>query len=176
MLHNQELQDRDLDAGFVVRLGEFLRRPTITVSNGLDSMRMTALGAWAANELGRQGADSVEILWQHGDPAIQVSASFDGEGVFSVRSETQPKRDRAVMAAVSRIIDDRVEAWNHARFGFSSSESWWRVLEVSPQAGVADVRQAYRLKAMETHPDRGGSHDGMARLNRAMDDAERMLN
>jgi curved DNA-binding protein CbpA len=45
-------------------------------------------------------------------------------------------------------------------------------LEVSPDATTAQIDDAYRKLARSAHPDAGGSHDQMARLNAARDVAK----
>lgn len=56
------------------------------------------------------------------------------------------------------------------------SPPWWSILGVTEHEQNPDVIQAvYRSKAMTAHPDRGGSHDQMAALNRAMEEAEQCL-
>ena len=52
---------------------------------------------------------------------------------------------------------------------------WWVVLGVSRDAGLGTINTAYRRLAAENHPDRGGSHSGMAELNRARDAALRAV-
>lgn len=52
---------------------------------------------------------------------------------------------------------------------------WRDVLGVAPGATLADVEAAFKLKARAAHPDNGGSHDAMSRLNVAMADARREL-
>jgi hypothetical protein len=55
----------------------------------------------------------------------------------------------------------------------ASPSDWWIVLEVSPDATTAQIDDAYRQLARKAHPDAGGSHDQMARLNAARDVAKR---
>ncbi|MDB5596209.1 MAG: heat shock protein DnaJ-like protein [Hyphomicrobiales bacterium] len=48
----------------------------------------------------------------------------------------------------------------------------WEILGVQPRSSRAEIERAFRGRATEAHPDKpGGSHDAMARLNRARDDA-----
>lgn len=47
--------------------------------------------------------------------------------------------------------------------------SWWDVLGVAPNAPLAEVEAAHERLAQQHHPDRGGDHDQMARINRARD-------
>lgn len=51
------------------------------------------------------------------------------------------------------------------------SAPWWQVLQVSESATREEIEAAYRRLARERHPDRCGSHEMMAELNRARDEA-----
>lgn len=56
--------------------------------------------------------------------------------------------------------------------GKGSIEAWWDVLEVDPHETTEDeVIRAYKAKAREAHPDRGGSKVGWAVLLAAKDQA-----
>ncbi len=43
----------------------------------------------------------------------------------------------------------------------------WEVLGVKQGANAAEIESAYREKAKRWHPDAGGSHEQMAKLNAA---------
>jgi hypothetical protein len=49
-------------------------------------------------------------------------------------------------------------------------EQWFQVLDVPASCSRADVEAAFKRLAMEHHPDRGGTHDQMARINLARDE------
>lgn len=56
------------------------------------------------------------------------------------------------------------------------AETDWRAVLGGYEAhGLAGVRSRYRALALEAHPDRGGTTEAMARLNAAMEAAEREL-
>jgi curved DNA-binding protein CbpA len=44
---------------------------------------------------------------------------------------------------------------------------YYRVLGVDPNADISVIAEAYRQRAMECHPDRGGSHEQMVLVNEA---------
>lgn len=55
-------------------------------------------------------------------------------------------------------------------------EGWRAVLELGADDGLAQAEQAFKRLAQKAHPDLpGGSHDAMARLNRAIDQARKEL-
>jgi hypothetical protein len=56
----------------------------------------------------------------------------------------------------------------------ASGPAWHVVLGVRPDATADDIREAYRRKAAEKHPDTGGSHAAMAELNVARDEGMRL--
>ena len=45
--------------------------------------------------------------------------------------------------------------------------TWYETLGVSPNADPATIRRAMSRLALATHPDKGGSHEDMVRLNEA---------
>lgn len=53
----------------------------------------------------------------------------------------------------------------------AAEPSWWDVLDVSPDAGIDEIKAARDRLALGAHPDRGGDHERMARVNRAYDAA-----
>jgi len=54
-------------------------------------------------------------------------------------------------------------------------DEWWLVLGVSRAATLDEIEAAYRAKAREAHPDTGGKHNDMTRLNAARDAARKAL-
>lgn len=54
--------------------------------------------------------------------------------------------------------------------------SWREIIGVPPgERDISVIRAAYRRRAQDAHPDRGGSHDAMAELTAAMRTAEEEL-
>lgn len=57
----------------------------------------------------------------------------------------------------------------------SQPDSLWTLLGVSPQVTEAELKVAYRKKAMETHPDHGGDVDSFRRVVAAYAEARRRI-
>lgn len=55
-----------------------------------------------------------------------------------------------------------------------SPSDWWIVLQVTPEATSAQIDDSFRRLAKSAHPDHGGSHHEMARLNAARDEARKV--
>lgn len=67
---------------------------------------------------------------------------------------------------------------NRAFEGFAAlpaPENWWDVLQVRSDADREAIEANYRRLARDRHPDNGGSHEAMSRLNAARDEALRAL-
>jgi hypothetical protein len=58
-----------------------------------------------------------------------------------------------------------------AALAATSQEDWWDVLDCRPDAGADTINAQYRARARGAHPDAGGSHEAMSRLNQARDSA-----
>lgn len=57
----------------------------------------------------------------------------------------------------------------------SAGGVWHEVLGVPPNALLETAKEAYRQKAKSWHPDAGGSNEKMAALNKAFDEAQKVL-
>jgi len=55
---------------------------------------------------------------------------------------------------------------------FGAAVDWRAVLGLSFDATLDQVKAVYRRKAAEAHPDRGGSHEAMTKLNEAYEAAK----
>jgi hypothetical protein len=53
----------------------------------------------------------------------------------------------------------------------SEASSWWKVLGVALNATPEQIKEAYRRKSLECHPDRGGTDQAMAEVNLAYAEA-----
>jgi len=114
------------------------------------------------------------------DPGVAVYYTWKGEqyALACDRYTTVTDNLQALNKTVNAIRG--IERWGTGEMmkaafsGFkalpeqSTSEVvWYEVLEVSPKANKAQVKEAYRKKAMECHPDRGGSTEKFNRVQTA---------
>ncbi|HEY0705419.1 MAG TPA: DnaJ domain-containing protein [Polyangia bacterium] len=53
--------------------------------------------------------------------------------------------------------------------------SIWATLGVGPHATAAEVKRAYRTRALATHPDRGGNPEDFREVQRAFAEAQKRL-
>ncbi len=119
------------------------------------------------------------------DPAVAVWFTWDGLQVcIPVDRYTKPE---ANLQAIHHIIEARRVELRHGTLalvrasfqGFKAlppptgTKSWRHMLGLPVDRAVtrADIDAAYRIAARGAHPDNGGSHDTMASLNAARDEA-----
>ena len=56
-----------------------------------------------------------------------------------------------------------------------TEQGWWEIFGLTAEAKLEEVEEAYRRLARIAHPDAGGAHEAMARLNTARDAARQAL-
>lgn len=182
-------QTRDrMESGYTM-----VRRSPITVATGRDDL---------VSELYRLGAKSVIIstnieLKNDGlpysnrkppdDPGAAVYFTYqDREMCFACDRWTSVGENLQAIAKTIEALRG-IERWGtgemvQAAFTGFQAIAWqapdppWRfTLGVSESAALDEAEEAYTRKAREHHPDRGGSHDEMARLNLAIEKARKEL-
>ncbi|KQS95344.1 hypothetical protein [Rhizobium sp. Leaf386] len=123
------------------------------------------------------------------DPGVAVWFVWDGMSVC-IAVDRYPKVEDNVQA-IHHIIDGRRTELRHgglhivrATFtGFQAlpapagKRPWREVLgfSASDRPIAADIEQFFRVAAKKAHPDAGGSHEKMAELNQARDEALREI-
>ena len=112
------------------------------------------------------------------DPGVAVWFIWDGEHRY-------PKPEDNLQA-IHHVLEARRTEMRHGGLhiarqafrgfmalpappGSTPPEPWWQALGVVPTAAAAEIQAAYRAKARAAHPDTGGSHAIMSRLNAARD-------
>jgi hypothetical protein len=119
------------------------------------------------------------------DPAAAVYFQLGGKDIALACDKWDRVADN--IAAIAKHIEAMrgMDRWGvgTARQAFAGYEAlpapkaWWEILGLSgPRASKDEVAAAYRRASQEAHPDRpGGSHDRMAAVNAARDEAMRAL-
>jgi hypothetical protein len=116
------------------------------------------------------------------------------EGGARTREEALRAAERAAGCALQEIESGWARAWSNVLVG---KEPWpsrrsaekarqepprartapevkpsiWHTLGVEPQAPLLEIKRAYRLRALQAHPDRGGSDEAFRALHRAYEAA-----
>jgi len=122
------------------------------------------------------------------DPGVSVWFTWDSMDLCIAVDRYQTVE--ANLQAIHHILEARRVELRHGTLalvratfqGFralpapSSEKSWREVLGVpADENDLEVVKQAYRRKVAETHPDRGGSHDKTTEINRAWEEAQEAL-
>jgi hypothetical protein len=82
----------------------------------------------------------------------------------------QPAWTGAASHPKGRTRAERTEATPR---GNAPAPSIWQILGTSPTATEAELRLAFRKRAMETHPDQGGDAEAFRRLLQAYEEARK---
>jgi hypothetical protein len=165
------------------------RSERLTVVDGLERLMggLKRLGAQkviiSSNLVTRQDglpyAQQPKVL---ADPGVAVYFTLKGKPTVLACDRWNSVADN--MAAIAGHIDSiraseryGVGTMEQAFAGYAalpaSPHDWWIVLGVTQDATSAQVDDAYRRLARASHPDHGGSHDQMARINAARDEARK---
>jgi hypothetical protein len=78
---------------------------------------------------------------------------------------------RAIERHGGAEILDRAFTGFQALNAENEGESWWSILECRATSSRAEIEHAYKTKLRNCHPDVGGSHEAMTKLNIARDQA-----
>ncbi len=114
------------------------------------------------------------------------------EGGALTREEARRAAERAAGVSLTEIEDAWARAWSNLLLGkppFSSlgasgdggprpakppqPSSVWDTLGLAPAATVAEIKRAYRQRALQAHPDRGGDAAAFRALHTAYESALR---
>jgi hypothetical protein len=131
--------------------------------------------------------------WWTGAPVRKPFRKPDAfEGGARTRAEALAAAERAAGCKLTEIEAGWARAWANILIGkepwTSSAErraageapraranndaiSIWQTLRLEPNATLSEIKRAYRLRALETHPDRGGSAEAFRQVQRAYERA-----
>lgn len=74
-----------------------------------------------------------------------------------------------------KSVDAAPGASRSAASGESPRASVWAVLGVGPEVTASDLKRAFRKRALERHPDHGGTAEAFRELQRAYEEAQRRI-
>jgi len=131
--------------------------------------------------------------WWTGAPARKPFRKPDAfEGGARTRAEALAAAERAAGCKLTEIEGGWARAWSNILVG---KEPWatsasgrlvdeaprarsshdatsiWQTLRLEPNATLSEIKRAYRVRALETHPDRGGSAEEFRTVQRAYERA-----
>lgn len=116
------------------------------------------------------------------DPGVAVYWKRGRDKEMKVMAIDRYDRVQDNMAAIAATLEAMRAIERHgggqilerAFTGFDAlppPRSCWQILGLQPGASRDEINAAFRELAGEHHPDRGGSHDRMAEISRARDEA-----
>ena len=141
--HLGEFRDRDeAEAAFQARLQT-------------DPRLREIVERWAAN--------AKDVLTDRKARARFLLCGAPTGGVAAYADEILRRRDRDAEEARARA---RAALWSS-----TGPTEAFSMLGLPSAASLVEIRAAYRRKAVQLHPDRGGDHDAMVRLNAAYEAA-----
>lgn len=121
-----------------------------------------------------------------GDPGVAVYFTRKGQPTCIACDQYFYAEDNIQAIAKTLEAIRGIERWGGSNLmeqtfaGFSALPAastvaigWWSTLGVSPDATLAEAEAAYRRLAKANHPDNGGSHERMADLNSAIEEARK---
>ncbi len=133
--------------------------------------------------LRNDGLPRANMLPDGGDTGVAVY--FERKGKPMVFACDKYNRSEDNIYAMAKTIDAMrgIERWGasdmmeRAFMGFKAlnpeneGESWWTTLGCTATASRAEIEHSYKTRLRQCHPDAGGSHEAMTKLNVARDQA-----
>jgi DnaJ domain len=164
--------------------GRFKTSITAALKNVQDSLRLFASDSGKKLENLVISSNVTLGAQKPADPGVAVWFTWDGLGIcIAVDRYTSVESN---LQAIHHIIEARRVELRHGTLalvratftGFKAlpapaGKQWFDILGVPPSATRDEINAAYRRKASECHPDRGGSAEAMAAVNKARDDGLR---
>jgi hypothetical protein len=128
--------------------------------------------------------------WWTGAPSRKPFRKPDAfAGGARTRAEAQAAAERAANCKLTEIESSWARAWSNILIGkepwpsastgdeapkarsATNATSIWQTLGLEPAATLAEIKQAYRARALQTHPDRGGNAEAFRAVQSAYEAA-----
>lgn len=175
--------------------GSWMQNAALSVADGVERV-MGELARLGVNDDDIVISTNVRVRLDGRPRSSEPEPSDPGVAVYwqersnkSARVIAVDQYDRVAdnLAAIAGTLEAlrAIDRWGGAQIleraftGFTALPSpdqappWWAVLGCDKDASRDDIERAYRRAAAANHPDRGGSHDAMAEINRAYEEAMR---
>jgi hypothetical protein len=171
------------------------RKPSrfrVSFSQALDGVRKELQRMHALNILVSTNLDVARDGWpdprsrlRNEDPGVAVYWNYAGKLHVIACDAWERVEDNLHSVALTIAADRGKERWGcSAVFERAMTayvalpppprmKDWWEVLGCTKEADIEDVEDLYKIKLKRFHPDAGGSHERMAELNRAIDEARK---
>src|SRR6478735_12036141 len=131
--------------------------------------------------------------WWTGAPSQKPFRKPDAfEGGARTRAEALAAAERAAGCRLTEIESSWARAWSNILLGTepwpsagkaspadaapraratAPASSIWQILGLTSSATVSEIKRAYKVRALETHPDRGGSTEDFRKVQNAYERA-----
>lgn len=131
--------------------------------------------------------------WWTGAPTRKPFRKPDAyAGGARTRAEALAAAERAAGCKLTELESGWARAWSNVLIGkepwpsvanarasdeaprarsTSNATSIWQILGLEPSATLSEIKRAYRVRALETHPDRGGTADEFRKVQSAYERA-----
>jgi len=134
------------------------------------------------------------FLWAAWWTAAPVRKPFQKPDAFAggarTRDEALAAAEKAANCKLTEIESSWARAWSNILIGkepwsaahaasdeapkartLANATSIWQTLGLEPNATLTEIKRAYRSRALETHPDRGGAAEDFRKLQSAYESA-----
>ncbi|KAG8898217.1 hypothetical protein FRB99_007594, partial [Tulasnella sp. 403] len=156
---NKALETMDLPAGVNAKKMSGMRKKLYKLacrSYGKDSQPRKAVD-WCEEVL-KMDENDLDALMNRGDVALVQEAWDEAVRAFEKAFEASGRSSQEVHAKLQKA---------HRLLKQSKQKDYYKVLGVARDADGRAIKKAYRQKARDAHPDKGGSEAKMAAINEA---------
>jgi hypothetical protein len=165
--------------------GRFKTTLASAIKNVQDSLRLFSMDSGRKLESLVISSNVSLGVSRPADPGVAVWFVWDGMQICIAVDRYSTVEGN--LQAIHHIIEARRVELRHGTLalvratfqGFRAlpapTDDWRKILGAPPGAGLQEVRGYYRQRAATKHPDKGGSAEEMAKINKAWEQAQKEL-